>query len=98
MNKEYEQKDSNNDHEKGITIIVNGRKKTLSTEELPLRDRLSFEQLVALAFENPSSGKNIVFTTTYRGGDDNAEGTLTEGDSIKVKNEMIFNVTVTDKS
>jgi hypothetical protein len=78
---------------KQITIIVNGRAKQVPKEEM------TFEELVALAFDNPPSGSNIVFTVTYRKGHGNKpEGTLTQGEMVKVKEGMIFNVTATDKS
>lgn len=79
--------------DKEVTIVVNGREKTVSEKEL------SFDQLVKLAFDNPPTGEFICFTITYRRGHGNkAEGTLSEGESVKVKKGMIFNVTATDKS
>jgi hypothetical protein len=79
--------------DKAFNIVVNGRQKTVTTKEL------TFAQVVALAFDNPPSGPNIVFTITYRRGEGNKpEGTLVEGDTVKVKDGMIFNVTATDKS
>jgi hypothetical protein len=78
---------------KHITIIVNGRPKEVTEKEL------SFAEIVALAFDNPPTGPNIVFTVTYRRGHGNKpEGTLVEGETVKVKDGMIFNVTATDKS
>jgi hypothetical protein len=74
-------------------IIVNGRQK-----ETPKR-QLSFDDVVHLAFENPPTGPNIEFTITYRNGPrQNREGTLTEGNTLFIKNGMVFNVTPTDKS
>ncbi len=78
---------------KTITIIVNGRQKVVADKEI------SFAEIVALAFDNPPTGPNIVFTITYRRGHGNKpEGTLVEGEPVKVKEGMIFNVTATDKS
>lgn len=78
---------------KEVTIIVNGRDKAVTTKEL------TFDELVNLAFEDPPIGEFICFTITYRKGQGNKpEGTLIEGESVKVKNGMIFNVTATDKS
>jgi hypothetical protein len=78
---------------KEFTIIVNGRQKIATTREL------TFAQVVELAFDNPVTGPNIVFTITYRRGEGNKpEGTLVEGGTVKVKDGMIFNVTATDKS
>jgi len=75
-----------------VTIVVNGRKKTVTTKEI------SFDEVVALAFDNPPSGPNIVITVAYRRGHGNKSGTLEEGQSVKVKDGMIFDVTATDKS
>jgi hypothetical protein len=84
---------SSDRQQEDITIIVNGREKTVSSKEL------SFAQLVALAFETPPTGENIVFTMTYRRGQgDKPEGSLVDGETVKTKKGMIFNVTATDKS
>ena len=81
-------------HDKTVTIIVNGREK-----EVPKNDDLTFEELVALAFNPVPTGEFICFTITYRKGHGNKpEGTLAEGESVKAKKGMIFNVTATDKS
>lgn len=78
---------------KALTIMVNGRPKEVATKELFFRD------VVALAFPNPPSNANTIFTVTYRRGHGNKpEGTLVDGESIKVKDGMIVNVTPTDKS
>lgn len=78
---------------KDFIIIINGREKQVHEKEL------SFSQIVALAFDNPPTGENIVFTITYRRGLGNKpEGTLIEGETVKIKDGMIFNVTATDKS
>lgn len=80
-------------HLKEVTIIVNGRKKVITKSEL------SFAEVVALAFDKPPTGENILFTITYRRGHGNKpEGTLVEGQTVKVKEGMVFNVTATDKS
>lgn len=79
--------------DKGFSIVVNGRKKTVEEEEL------TFDQVVGLAFENPPTGKYICFTITYRNaGGRKPEGTLIEGQLVKVRDGTIFNVSVTDKS
>jgi len=81
------------DHDKQFTIIVNGREKVVTSREL------SFAEVIALAFENPATGPNIFYTVTFRRGEGNKpEGSLTEGETVKVKDGMIFNVSVTDKS
>jgi hypothetical protein len=78
---------------KTFEIIVNGRPKEV-TEKV-----MSFEEIVALAFSNPPSGPNTVFTVTYRRGEGNKpEGSLVAEETVKIKDGMIFNVTATDKS
>jgi hypothetical protein len=74
------------------TIVVNGR-------AIPTDQReLSFAQLVTIAFPS-GSGANTIYTITYRRGHgQKPEGTLVDGQSVKVKDGMIFNVTPTDKS
>ncbi len=73
-------------------IVVNGRARVVNADEI------SFAEVVALA-ENLPTGENVMYTITYRRGHGNKpEGTLTEGNSVKVKEGMIFNVRATDKS
>lgn len=88
-----EDKHEDHGHNKEYTIVVNGRSKVVTKKEL------SFAEVVALAFDNPPTGENIVFTITYRRGEGNKpEGSLVEGETVKIKDGMIFNVTATDKS
>lgn len=76
-----------------VTVVVNGQQKTVEKEDL------TFNEVVALAFDPVPTGENTMFTITYRRGHGNKpEGTLTEGESVKAKEGMIFDVTATDKS
>ena len=78
---------------KVYTIIVNGRKKEVSTKTL------AFDQVIALAFNPVPVGPNIQFSVTYRKGPrKNPEGTLTEGQVVRIKDGMIFDVSETNKS
>jgi hypothetical protein len=79
---------------KTTTIIVNTRPKEWPAKEI------SFDQVVSLAYDgNPPSGPDWVFTVTYRKGvDSKKEGTMVEGDTLRIKDEMVFNVTATNKS
>jgi hypothetical protein len=93
MNNPPEDQHEGQGHNKEFTIIVNGRQKVVTEKEL------SFVEIVALAFDHPPTGPNIVFTVTYRRGEGNKpEGTMVDGDKVKIKDGMIFNVTATDKS
>lgn len=76
-----------------VKIIVNGREKVVSSSEL------SFEQLVELAFDSPPSGPNIVFTVSFfNGAGRPPEGRLVAGQSVKIHDGTVFNVSYTDKS
>ena len=76
-----------------FTIIVNGRPKEVTTKDL------LFDQIVSLAFSPVPTGPNILFTVTYgHGPKANPEGTLLEGETVKIKDRMVFSVTATDKS
>ena len=78
---------------KAITIVVNGRPKEVTTEEV------SFDELVDLAFANPKRGPQILFTITFRNaGGRIEEGELDEGQRIKVREGTVVNVTRTDQS
>lgn len=78
---------------KDITIVVNGTQKTVQ------KDDFTFDEIVNLAYDNPPYGENTLFSVTYRRGHGNKpEGILAPGESVKVKDGMIFDVTATDKS
>jgi hypothetical protein len=75
------------------TIIVNGQEKTVTAKEV------SFEEIVALAFDPVPTGPQVLITVAYRRGhEQKPQGTLTAGQTAKVKKGMIFDVTATDQS
>lgn len=79
--------------EKEFTIIVNTREKPWAKKEI------SYEEVVVLAFGSYSTDPNVVYTVTYfKGPESHHEGSLVKGDSVRVKDGMIFNVTQTNKS
>jgi hypothetical protein len=74
-------------------IIVNGRQKEVTTRTL------TFDQVVALRPNPVPVGPNVQFTVTYRKGPrKNPEGSMTEGETVRIKEGMIFDVTETNKS
>ncbi len=74
-------------------IIVNGQQKTVTTKTV------TYEEIVALAFPNPVTGPNIIYTVGYEDGPhQNPSGSLMAGGKVFVKDGMIFDVTPTDKS
>jgi hypothetical protein len=79
--------------QKAIIVVVNGERKETS------ETRLSFREVVILAFGGVQEGPNIMFTIVYRKGPpQNPKGTLLKGQSVKAKDGMIFDVTTTDRS
>lgn len=76
---------------KTITIIVNGRPREINDR------KLSYIEVVQLAFPGEKPSETLVFTVTYstpRGREDS----MVEGDVVRVKKGTIFNVRKTDKS
>jgi hypothetical protein len=78
---------------KAVTIIVNTREKTVTEKEM------SFDEVVHLAYETPPSGSDVLFTVIYhRARGEKPEGTLVEGQAVKVHDGMVFDVTPTTRS
>lgn len=76
-----------------VEIIVNGRKKEWD------KNTISFWQVIKLAFHEAVENDRTVYTVTYdKGPKENPKGTMSKGDNVYVKNDMVFNVTPTDKS
>jgi hypothetical protein len=74
-------------------IIVRGRPRKVSGRTI------SFEQVVALAYNPVRTEPFIVYTVSYsRGPKANREGDLFPGQTVKIKEGMVFLVTETDKS
>jgi hypothetical protein len=86
--------DSKGEGKHTFDIIVNGRSRTWEAKEI------SFDEVVALAFESAPNSGDTVFSVTYRkgGNEHRPEGIMVEGDSVKVKSGTIFNVTATNRS
>jgi Multiubiquitin len=82
------------EHDRDVWVIVNGRKKEVR------RRFLSFAEVVALAFPDVPPSENIIYTVAYRNGgnEHRPDGTLVEGESVKIKDGTIFDVTATNKS
>ena len=74
-------------------MVVNGHRKVICA------DRVSFEELVKLAFPIPPPGVDVQYTVQFnRGPEHNPSGTLIEGQSVKIRNGMEFDVTPTNRS
>lgn len=73
-------------------IIVNTRERMVSDH------KQTYSQIVQLAYPG-NADPNTIYTITYRKGENKKpEGIMIEGDSVVVKNGMVFNVTATTKS
>lgn len=79
--------------QKVIAIVVNGQKKEVA------ETKLTFEEVVKLAFPALPPGDNVMFTVRFRHGPkQNPSGTLLEGETVRIKDGMIFDVTQTVRS
>ena len=85
---------ANEEHGHAVTIVVDGTRHDWSEQNI------SYDQVVNLAYNNnPPTGDQVQITVGYRRGHgDKPEGDLEPGESVKVKDGMIFDVTATDRS
>ena len=90
LEKEKEQEKGS---KKQDVIIVNAEEKVWNEKEI------SFEQVAVLAFGSYVDNPDITYSITYKRGMGNKpEGSLTKGQSVHVKDKMIFNATKTNRS
>ncbi len=81
------------DKPRTVDLIINTRAKSWAEETV------SYDQVVALAALPLPQGQNPGFTIVYEDGPSkNPTGTLIAGQSVRVKNEMVFHVTPTNRS
>ena len=81
------------DPAKRVDIIINGT-------SYPVADiEVSFDQVVDIAYPDGGRGPLITYTVNYYNGAGRPpEGKLTKGQSVKVMDGTVFNVTRTDRS
>jgi hypothetical protein len=89
--KNQEKLDKEKKH-KEYNIIVNAREHSWTEK------KISFEQVVELAYGSISTDPNVIYTVTYKRAHGNKEGIMVAGDSVRVKDGMVFNATQTNKS
>lgn len=78
---------------KTVTIIVNG-----SPQEWP-KAEITYAEVVRLEVPDFDRHPEITYSVKYRNGHgEKPEGTLAPGQSVKVKEGMIFNVSETGQS
>jgi hypothetical protein len=74
-------------------IIVNARRKTV------MGHKISFEKVVLLTFPGGPPTPLTVYTVAYSNGPPpNREGMMVPGQSVRIKDEMVFDVTETSRS
>ena len=73
-------------HNEDYRIVVNGKPVTFS------KKRISYEDVVVLAFGSYSPSDSVSYTVAYFKGHNMKEGTLVSGQSVRVKEGMVFNV------
>jgi hypothetical protein len=85
----------NEKEDKEIEIFVNAQ-----SEHVYKNSILSYEDIVTLAFQKYEPNPKISYTVVYCKGDNShkPKGELVKGESLKVKEGMIINVTRTDRS
>lgn len=87
------EKDHEKDKNHEVVIIVNGTPKKWE------KKKVTFKEVVVLAFGSYDDNPNIVYTVAYEDGPrENPEGSMIKGSEVFVKNKMIFHATATDKS
>lgn len=80
--------------EKSVTIYVEG-----TPHEWPKNELISYEQVVTLEVPSYPEHPEVTYLVKYRKGHGGKpEGVLAKGESVKVKNEMNFNVSETGQS
>lgn len=76
---------------KTTVVIINGRPREVTGQ------RISYSQLVQLAFPDDQPNETTVYTISYSD-PHGKDGTLVSGQDVHVKEGMIFNVTKTNRS
>ncbi|MCK1463083.1 multiubiquitin domain-containing protein [Bradyrhizobium sp. 2] len=80
-----------NDH--SVTIIVEGTAHEWTKKEI------TYDQVVTLEVPDYAQHPEITYSVTFKKGQGNKpEGDLAKGESVKVKDGMIFNVSETGQS
>ena len=78
---------------KVFIILVNAREKEWHEK------KITYDQVIVLAFGSISTDPNVSYSVTYKKGDnEKPDGIMVSGDDVKVKDAMRFNVTQTNRS
>lgn len=77
--------------EKDYTIKVNGRDRTVTDK------KQSYRSIATIAYPDANFDQ-FLYTITFFKGESGHEGDLVEGETVNVKDGMVFNVRRSDKS
>jgi hypothetical protein len=78
---------------KTVTIVVDGTPHEVDKE------KISYTEVVTLAYPDYPQHPEITYSVTYkRGPKSNHEGILSQGGTVMVKQDMVFNVSRTGQS
>lgn len=76
-----------------IEVIVNGQPKSIA------KDDLTYQEIVEMALGVYDSNPNISYTVLYfKGNESKPKGELVNGETLKIRNGIVINVTRTDRS
>jgi len=93
MREKEEAAEEKTDKKHTVTLIVNARPKEWSEQHI------TFREVVVLQYGQFEDSPNIEYTVAYSNGPkQNPQGSMVDGDKVKVQDPMNFNVTRTDKS
>jgi hypothetical protein len=80
-------------HKVEHTIIVNARRKAVTGR------KISFGQVVSLAFSDGPPSPQTIYTVAYSNGPSrNPEGKMVAGQTVRIRDGMVFDVTETTRS
>lgn len=83
----------NSGHGHTVTIVVEGTPHSWS------KDTISYDEVVTLEVPDYAQHPEITYSVKYKNGQGNKpEGVLAKGESIRVKDRMIFSVSETGQS
>jgi hypothetical protein len=76
-------------HEDSLNLIVNLEQKTVTDR------KVTFDQIVRLAYPDKADDPNTTFTVTYRKSDEaKHDGSMVEGDKVEIKKDGTTSFTV----
>ncbi|PKN17703.1 MAG: hypothetical protein CVU71_14835 [Deltaproteobacteria bacterium HGW-Deltaproteobacteria-6] len=78
-------------HNKTTMIIINGRQREVTGKEI------TYSQVVQMAFPDDQNSETIEYTVAYAN-PHGQDGTLVNGQTVHIKEGMVFNVTKTNRS